>query len=268
MRKFYVVGPVMAAVMAFSGIANAGWISALKDKVTGSESPDEQQVAAQAAPETQATPAPAENPKAAATKTSGKSTKGGKTVQGKSKMQIVEGTPPPAGATPQATPDKETIRKGAQKLAAEMNVEKIPSDLFRRYAGKWKGDFWVYSPNGQKEQSQAASIEYTVNGDGTMKMESFYYDRISKNWVTAETATYVNEGDKLRVTIKRPNGQIAKQTGHFNDGQLFLLADISDGVEHYRERVDGKRLLIDGFGVYASKQSDSHVFIGRFLKEQ
>jgi hypothetical protein len=261
MRQFYLAGPALAAMLTISGVANAGWISALKDKVTGGDSAaEQQQIAAQ---EVQATPAPAEN-----TKTSAKSTKGGKTVSGKSKVQIVEGTPPPTNAAPQPTPDKETIRKGAQKLAAEVNVEKIPSDLFRRYAGKWKGDFWVYSPTGQKEQSQAASVEYTVNGDGTMKMESFYNDRISKNWVTAETATYVNEGDKLRVTIKRPNGQIAKQTGRFNDGQLFLVADISDGVEHNRERVDGKRLLIDGFGVYFGKNSDSHVFIGRFLKEQ
>ena len=253
---------IVAVTVALSfciSAAHAGLWSALKDKVSSSDTPDDQAAIAQAAPAPAAlTPAPAE---------ARKSTKGGKTTQGRPQLKVVEGTPPPS-ATPQVTPDKETIRKGAAKLSQEVNPERIPSDLFQRYAGKWKGDFWVYTPSGKKEQSQAASIEYTLNGDGTMKMETFYFDRISKNWVTAETATYVNEGNAVRITIKRSNGAIAKQTGHFQDGQLFLTADISDGVEHYRERIDGKRLLVDGFGVYRATNADSHVFIGRFLRER
>lgn len=261
MKKLYTVACAVVALWTMTNVGQAGLWSALKDKVGVGENPEEQAAAQQQvaqAQQAEATPAPAEK------KSTGKA---GKTVQGKSRVQMVEGTPPPV-ATPRTAADKETIRKGAQKLSAEVNVEKVPSDLFRRYQGKWKGDFWVYSPSGKKEQSQAASIEYTMNGDGTMKMESFYFDRLSKTWVTAETATYVNEGNSVRITIRRPNNAVAKQTGYFNDGQLFLVADITDGVEHYRERIDGKRLLIDGFGVYTGPKSDSHVFIGRFLREQ
>ncbi|MGI8906757.1 MAG: lipocalin family protein [Candidatus Sumerlaeaceae bacterium] len=245
-----VVKMTLAAMLMTIGLtaSHASLWSALKDKVSGSDPAEEEAAAAQQAAAMAATPAPAEAGK------------------GRPRVKIVEGTPPPNSAA-KPTADKETIRKGAQKLSQEINAERIPGDLFQRYAGKWKGDFWVYSPAGKKEQSQAASVEYTLNGDGTMKMESFYFDRISKTWVTAETATYVNEGNSIRVTIKRPNGDVAKQTGHFNDGQLFLTADINDGVEHYRERIDGKRLLVDGFGVYKG-QADSHVFIGRFLRER
>lgn len=257
MKKWCRFAAVAFAISVCAGVAQAGPISYLKDKLIGSDSQDEQPAQMNAAaPEP--TPAPAE------THTS---TKSAKSSKGKPQLKVVEGTPPPVG-TPQHTPSKEEIQKGAQKLAVELNAENIPSDLFQKYAGKWKGDFWVYTPSGKKEQSQATSIDYTLNPDGTMKMESFSFDRISKTWVVAETATYVNEGNTVRVTIRRPNNTVTKQTGHYKDGQLFLTADISDGVEHYRERIDGKRLLVDGFGVYKSANADAHVFIGRFLRER
>jgi hypothetical protein len=242
--------------------AQAGWISAIKDKVTGGPSDEEQQAAAMQAQAAQpaATPAPAEGGKTPG-KTAAKGTKA------RPNIKVVEGTPTPV-ANAQPTPDKETIRKGAAKLQTQMEVEKIPSNLFQNYVGKWKGDFWVYKPTGQLEQNQAASIEYTLQPDGTLKMESFFFDRISKSWVIAETATYVNEGSSVRVTIRHSNNSVGKQTGHYNDGQLFLTADINDGVEHYRERIDGKRLLVDGFGVYKGGAADAHVFIGRFLRER
>ena len=111
-------------------------------------------------------------------------------------------------------------------------------------------------------------MEYARQGNNTMTMRSFSYDMISKTWVTEETATYRIEGDRVLVEIKRPTGKTAKQSGHYSDGQLFLQAEIEDGVEHFRERIDGKRLLIDGFGIYGSlKGKDHHVFIGRLVKE-
>ena len=71
------------------------------------------------------------------------------------------------------------------------------------------------------------------------------------------------------MQIRRPTGKIAKQIGHYSDGQVFLQAQIDDGAEHFRERFDDKgRLLIDGFGVYGSTSGkDQHVFIGRFSRE-
>lgn len=253
MKKLYAY--FLAVAISGSSVAQAGLLSAIKDKVTGGgEEAAPQQT--QQVPAAEGTPAPAEQGKAA-----GKTTK-----SGKGKVKVVEGTPPPSTNT-QPTPTREQIKAGAQKLKKAIDVEPVPKNLFQKYAGKWKGDFWVYTPSGKLEESKAASIEYTPQSDGTMKMETFYLDRISKTWVTAETATYVNDGNSVRVTIRRPNNSVSKQTGHYNDNSLFLLADISDGVEHYRERVDGKRLLVDGFGVYKGS-GDQHVFIGRFLKEQ
>jgi len=209
----------------------------------------------------QATPAPAEKSSRGG-KSASSSSKGGKKGQS---VKVVEGTPPPQQA-PQPTPDKETIRKGAARLKQQLSVERIPSDLLSRYVGRWKGDFWVYAPTGELQESKACAIEYKMGDRNTLQMETYYVDRISKQWIVAETATYQNNGDSVLVTIKKPDGKIATQTGHYNDGQLFLVSNIKDGIESYRERIDGKRLLVDGFGVYGGK--DSHVFIGRLLRER
>jgi len=167
-----------------------------------------------------------------------------------------------ASTTP--TPDPERVRK----LKEAIDWEKPPKDLFARYAGTWQGDFWVYSVEGRPEQHNKVRITYTPQSDGTMKMEMWSGDLISKLWVTEVTCTYRLEGDRILCTVKQPDGSTFKQIGHFNDGSVFFVSDISDGVEHTRERIDGKRLLSDGFGVYQTlKKKNAHVFIGRFIRQ-
>jgi len=246
MKKIVVAG-IAAATLLCSSVYAQGFLSSIKDKLTGGES---QPPAAAPQQQVQATPAPAEK---------GRTVKG----EGGKNVKIVQGTPP---AVATKTPTKEEIRKGAARLKSQLAPERIPGNLFDRYEGTWNGDFWVYSPSGTLEESKAVRIDYKKTGKNTMTMETFYADRISKQWVVAETATYSNEGDVVRVTIRHPSNDVATQVGHFNDGQLFLLANIKDGVEHYRERIDGQRLLVDGFGVYGGK--DSHVFIGRFVRQR
>lgn len=245
MKKIIVCGAVIAVSMCGT-IQAQGFLSSIKDKLTGGGDEPAQQAPQQA----QATPAPAE---------------AGRTVKGDNgkNVRIVQGTPP---AQAQETPTKEEIRKGAARLKKQLEPERIPSNLFDRYVGTWNGDFWVYSPSGQLEEIKSVRIEYKKADKNTLTMETFYADRLSKQWIVAETATYANHGDSVKVSIQRPSGDIATQTGHYNDGQLFLVADIKDGIEHYRERIDGQRLLVDGFGVYGGK--DSHVFIGRFLRQR
>ncbi|MGB9692093.1 MAG: hypothetical protein ACPL7D_07990 [Candidatus Sumerlaeaceae bacterium] len=165
-------------------------------------------------------------------------------------------------ATP--TPDPAQVKK----LKAALDWEKPPKDLFQRYAGTWQGDFWVYSVEGRLEQHNKMRITYTPQADGSMKMEMWSGDLISKLWVTKVTAIYTVEGEKIFCTVQQPDGSTFKQIGHYNDGSVFFLSQINDGIEHSRERIDGKRLLTDGFGVYGSlKKKDAHVFIGRFLKQ-
>lgn len=248
--KKYILSSAICAMLL--GSVNAqGFLSSIRDKLSGSEQP---QPAPQqyAQPQQQATPAPAE---------------GARTVQGEGgrNVRIVEGTPTPPAA-PTKTPTREEIREGAARLRSQLSTERIPSNLFDRYVGTWNGDFWVYSPTGQLEESKSVRIEYKKTGKNTLTMETFYADRISKQWVVAETATYTNNGDSVSVSIRRPSNDVATQTGRYNDGQLFLVANIKDGIEHYRERIDGQRLLVDGFGVYGG--NDSHVFIGRFLRQR
>ncbi len=244
-----------AAALTCSSAQGQGFLSSIKDKLTGNDDAAAQQQAQQqqmqAQQQAQPTPVPAEGQE-------GRTVKG----EGGKNVKIMQGTPP---AQAQKTPTKEEIRKGAERLKGQMAPERIPGNLFDRYEGIWNGDFWVYSPQGQLEESKSVKIEYKKNGKNLV-METFYADRISKQWVVAETATYTNEGDKVSVSIRRPSNDVATQTGHFNDGQLFLVANIKDGVEHYRERIDGQRLLVDGFGVYGG--SDSHVFIGRFVRQR
>lgn len=247
MKKIIVAGAVIA--VSICGTVQAqGFLSSIKDKLTGGG--EQPQQAQQAPQQAQRTPAPAED---------------GRTVQGEGgkNVRIVQGTPP---AEARETPTKEEIRKGAARLKTQLAPERIPGNLFDRYEGTWNGDFWVYSPTGNLEESKSVRIEYKKTGKNTLTMETFYADRISKQWVVAETATYTNNGDSVKVSIRRPSNDIATQTGRYNDGQLFLVADINDGIEHYRERIDGQRLLVDGFGVYGGK--DSHVFIGRFLRQR
>lgn len=168
----------------------------------------------------------------------------------------------------QPTPSPEQIKEGARKLAKEIGWEKIPGDLFRRYQGTWVGNYWAYSLDGKLQQTSKTKVEFKIQKDGSMKMESYYFDLLSKSYFTAEVATYRINGDEVVVTIERGQGKTDRQVGHWNDGQLFLVSNIKDGVEHFRERIDGKRLLIDGFGVYGSlKGKDQHVFIGRYLRE-
>lgn len=168
-----------------------------------------------------------------------------------------------AATTPPPDPEK------VKKLKAALDWEKPPKDLFQRYAGTWQGDFWVYTVEGRLEQHNKMRITYTPQADGTMKMEMWSGDLLSKMWVTKVTATYTIDGDKIICTVQQPDGSTFKQIGHYNDGSVFFVSQIPDGVEHSRERVDGKRLLTDGFGVYESlKKGKSHVFIGRFLKQE
>lgn len=165
-------------------------------------------------------------------------------------------------ATP--TPDPEQVKK----LKAALDWEKPPKDILQRYAGTWQGDFWVYSIEGRLKQHNKMRITYTPQPDGTLKMEMWSGDLISKLWVTKVTATYAVDGDKIVCTVQQPDGSQFKQIGHYNDGSVFFVSQITDGVEHSRERIDGKRLLTDGFGVYGSlKKANSHVFIGRFLRQ-
>lgn len=160
-----------------------------------------------------------------------------------------------------------TASKGVNSSSNTSGKSTIPSGLFARYAGKWTGDFWVYSPDGILQESKRVLIEFKNSGKN-LSMETFYLDRISKNWVVAETATYTNQGNKVKVSIRRPNNEMASQTGYYSNGSLFLTSDnVKNGVEHYRETIDGQRLLLDGFGIYGNA-NDSHIFIGRFVKQK
>ena len=185
-------------------------------------------------------------------------------------QQQQQQVPPPAeqGARKQSAGDKKSgPSSGARKLARELNWDKVPRDLFNRYAGNWEGHFWTYSPLGKKEQVNRVQVSFTPNGN-TMKMVTNSMDLISKTWVVQESAVYTIEGDTVYVEITRPSGDTSRQVGHWSDDQLFLQGQINDGVEHFRERVDGGRLLVDGFGVYGSvKGKDHHIFIGRLTRK-
>ncbi|MCX7963024.1 MAG: hypothetical protein N2644_00875 [Candidatus Sumerlaea chitinivorans] len=174
-------------------------------------------------------------------------------------------TEKPSGEA-QPTPDPEKVKK----LKAALDWETPPKDLLDRYVGTWQGDFWVYTTDGRLEQRNKVRITYTLQADGTLKMEMLSGDLISKMWVTKVTATYKVDGKQIICTVVQPTGETFKQIGHYNDGSVFFVSQIPDGVEHQRERIDGKRLLVDGFGVYGSlkKKDDHHVFIGRFLKQE
>lgn len=247
MKKLLLVLTAAFTLTCSTTVMGQGFLSSIRGKLTGNEAAQQQQQQPQQAAPQQATPAPAE-----------RTARG----EGGSNVRIVQGTPP---AQAQKTPTKEEIRKGANRLRNQLEQERIPGDLFDRYVGTWNGDFWVYSPTGKLEESKSVKIEFKKSGK-SLVMETFYADRISKQWVVAETATYSSDGSKVTVNIQRPSGDNASQTGYYNDGQLFLVANISEGVEHYRERIDGQRLLVDGFGVYGGK--DSHVFIGRFVRQR
>lgn len=252
-----VVGP-----WALGGAAHAGLLTDIGDKIGGAVGLEAgQQVQPQPQQQPQQTPPPAEN--AGKGDTSGKSAKTGKSKKDKSEKdkagQTAQAGATPAGPTP--TPDPKRV----QQLARELNWEAVPKNLFQRYAGKWTGHFFVYTTLGKKQQVQRMTIEFTPQSDGTMKMQVFYFDLVSKTWVTQESAVYSVKGDTINVEITRQDGSKGKQVGHYSDEQVFFEGQISDGVEHFRERITkDNRFLIDGFAIYGSlKSKDRHVFIGR-----
>lgn len=182
-----------------------------------------------------------------------------------------QATPPPAeqaNTTKSNTqPTKEDVQADEKKLKRELNWEKPPADLFQRYAGVWDGNYWVYSTQGRKEQISKVRIKFEPVSSNTMKATTVSYDQVSRQFLPAESSIYRIQGDTITVETTEQGGKVSRQAGHFQDGYIFSESKIKDGVEHFREKVDGKRLLIDGFGVYDSKTGkDQHVFIGRLLK--
>ena len=183
---------------------------------------------------------------------------------GSEEKNAKQSAPGAKDAVTSPTPDPARVKQ----LKAALDWEKPPKDLLQRYVGTWQGDFWVYSVEGKLEQHNKVRITYTLQSDGTLKMEMWSGDLISKTWVTKVAATYSIDGEKIVCTVQQPDGSSFKQIGHYNDGSVFFVSQVNDGIEHTRERIDGKRLLTDGFGVYGSlKKKDAHVFIGRFLKQ-
>ncbi len=172
-------------------------------------------------------------------------------------------TPQDAATTP--TPDPERV----EKLRKAIEWEKPPKDLLDRYVGTWQGDFWAYTVDGKLEQHNKVRMTFTKQGDGSLKMEMWSGDLLSKMWVTKLTATYTIQGDRIICTVQQPDGSTFKQIGHYNDNSVFFVSDTPKAVEHSRERIDGKRFLTDGFGVYERlSKNNAHVFIGRFLKQE
>lgn len=246
---------IVFALMALTSmpVYSQGILNRIKNTVTGNE---QQQQQPQQQPQYQAQPTP---PPAEANRT----------ASGRNGVKVVEGTPPPElMQQPEKTPTKAEIKAGAARLTRAMVPENVPGNLFGRYQGVWSGDFVVYTPDGRMEEFKKVRMEFKSTGRKQMTMETFYFDKISETYVVAETAVYENNTKDVKVTIRRPNGEQATQTGRWNDGQLFLKADIRDGVEHFRERIQDNRMLVDGFAVYNDKPNDVHVFIGRFTRER
>lgn len=157
---------------------------------------------------------------------------------------------PNAGLRPQAQATDKQVKAGARKLELQLNAEKVPRDLFARYVGTWKGNSYVYTPGGRNVGRQAVEVIFAMKGDGTLEGKAKSFDRLAQQFVVAESYSYrMLDASSVRISITRPTGQTDTQTGRFNDGALILAADIKDGVETYRERVDGDRLLIDGVTV-------------------
>lgn len=192
-------------------------------------------------------------------------------VTGRDEQPTAQQGPPPQ-AQPELSPQeqdkaRQQAESQARRVASKMTWDKVPGNLFRQYAGKWEGNFWVYGNDGRKRQVQKVTVQYAPQRDGTMHMESFNFDLVSKQWVTSEKAIYTVSGDTVTVTVSTMTGKSHTQMGHYSDGQLFLKSNIKDGIEHFRERVRGNELLIDGYGVYGSVKGDDHnVFIGRLKR--
>ncbi len=176
---------------------------------------------------------------------------GGRNDEAQQAPPAAEAGDPTGGARPQATPTREQIKKGAAKLAKQLDVERIPSDLFKRYAGNWEGNFYTYSPDGRHNARQAVRVQAEIQSDGSLLCRAMYFDKLAQQFVLGESYLYQKvDAGTVRVTITRASNQTDTQTGHYNDGYLFLQGDISDGVESFREKIDGNRWLVDGFTMY------------------
>lgn len=186
-------------------------------------------------------------------------------------VTVTEGSDPNQGVRPQQTPTQEQIKKGAAKLAKQLNHERIPGDLFRQYAGTWKGWFYTYTLDGRSTGRQAVQMQCDLQSDGSLLVRAMYFDKLAQQFVLGESYHYQKvDPSTIKVTITRASNDTQTQTGHFNDGSLFLRGNIADGVEGSRERIDGNRLLMDGFSVYFNKkgENDVHHHVARLTREK
>lgn len=252
MKKSLFICTVLT-VFSVSSSWSQGFLSSIRGRF-GGDAPNSEQVAQQQP--VASTPAPAES---GSKNTSGKTVKNGKTS-----VKIVEGTPPSA-VSPQATPDKETIRKGAARLKNNMVQERVPGNLFDLYSGTWKGTINIYSAKGDVLESHAAEVVCRPSG-GTMVKETYFIDRDSKQPILASTANYVNDGSAVKIVSSLPDGSSQQSSGHYNDRQLFIVSLNGNRLTHSRERLaDGNRMLIDGFDYNAG---NTKVTVGRLTRQR
>lgn len=197
---------------------------------------------------------------------------GGKEERLPSGATVTEGSDPNQGVRPQKTPTPEQIKAGAAKLSRQLGHERIPANLFKQYVGTWRGWFYTYTPDGQAKGRQSVQLQCELQSDGSLHVRAMYFDRLAQQFVLGESYVYQKVSpDTVRVTITRANNEKSYQTGHYNDGSLFLQGEISDGIESYRERIDGNRWLMDGFSYYDSKKKgvrDAHHHIARLTREK
>ena len=153
-------------------------------------------------------------------------------------------------------------------IVTQLHSQSVRPNLFAEYAGKWKGTFYVYSPDGkllnklEAEHSYRISDPYTLEGTQTVRYPDGSIERI-------QAKDYVQNG-KLYCRVESDRSGVKILEGKMEGNQIFWWRHQKDVTESFRERVinGGRLYAIDGYGIYGADHTKVYTFFAEYRRIQ
>ena len=142
--------------------------------------------------------------------------------------------------------------------------------VFAPLDGTWRGEFCVRKPDGTLVTRLRVTQVYTRQSD---TRQTCVMDNVVDGKTTRETAeNLITPAGELLCKVRKADGSEVVHHGRAEGDQLFWsgtrAASEPGGLrlESFRERVEGDRYLIDGFGIYGDPLTGTCLFHGEYRR--